>query len=194
MPLLPFLLLTLSTLTILTHAQTHLPKEPPLPWCNLYATDTVTSNMTDYWKVNAHGWSTVVSAYPIRPNAVTTVTFQNVNGGSAMIGVGVLPDATILRTQYVGLFPNSVAFSPFTGKKVFYGGFVDYSTPCVNGDTITMTVDLRPYQNTVEYAKNGLSMGVAFAGLNMWAGEIYLMFSIHAMTHRLRVTNYSVVL
>jgi hypothetical protein len=36
------------------------------------------------------------------------------------------------------------------------------------GDTITMTIDLRPYEGTVSYSKNGLPMGIAFSGLNYW--------------------------
>lgn len=55
-----------------------------------------------------------------------------------------------------------------------------------------MIVDLRPYKYTVEYLRNGKSLGVAFSGLNVWGGDIYVMVSIHAVGHRLRVTHYSV--
>jgi len=70
---------------------------------------------------------------------------------------------------------------------------VDYTTPLIQGDTVTMTIDLRPYNNTVSFARNDLDLGVAFAGLNMWKGDIYIMFGIHAVDHRMRIVNYEVL-
>jgi hypothetical protein len=55
-----------------------------------------------------------------------------------------------------------------------------------------MTIDLRPYKNTVSFAKNGLPMGIAYSGLNNWKTDIYIMFSIHNVNSRVRITDYSV--
>jgi len=73
--------------------------------------------MNDFWKVDAYGWGNVISAYPLRPNTITKVTFEIVVGAIAFIGCGVLPsDLNILRTKEVGLFPDSVSFNPFKGE------------------------------------------------------------------------------
>ena len=68
-----------------------------------------------------------------------------------------------------------------------------YASRAYERDNITMTIDLRPYKNWVSYAKNGLDMGIAFAGLNDWGTEIYIMFGIFVQNHRLKILEYSVV-
>jgi len=40
-----------------------------------------------------------------------------------------------------------------------------------------MTIDMRPYQGTVSFAKNGLPMGIAFAGLHE-LGDVYIYITI----------------
>ena len=56
-----------------------------------------------------------------------------------------------------------------------------------------MTIDLRPQTGgQVSFAKNGVDMGVAFSGLSYW-GDIYIMFSICDVNHRVKVVNYAVL-
>jgi len=74
-----------------------------------------------------------------------------------------------------------------------FGDAVDYTSSSAVGDKITMTIDLRTYKNTVSYARNGLDLGVAFAGLNIWKGDIYIMFGIHDVNSRSRIINYEVI-
>ena len=134
MPVTTPLILLLLYLTSLAHSQQYLPQIGPVPWCNLYATDIATSaDTTEFWKVDRNGWSTIVSAYPLRPNTITKITFMVVNGGSAAFGVGLLPAPDYLRTQCVGQFPNSVSLNPFDGDKFIYGDGIDYTTTCTNG-------------------------------------------------------------
>ena len=56
-----------------------------------------------------------------------------------------------------------------------------------------MSIDLRPYKNEVSYAKNGVSMGIAFSGLNDWGEDIYIMFTLFDVGDRLKITGYTVV-
>ena len=82
---------TLFALISLIFSQQYLPKERGyLPVCDLYATNIARSGDTDFWKVDADGYTTVSSAYPIRPNAVTKVTFKLVTGNNVLLGVGMI--------------------------------------------------------------------------------------------------------
>ena len=56
--------------------------------------------------------------------------------------------------------------------------YVTYGSPAYAGDTIEMTIDLRPFKNKVSFSKNGVSYGPAFSGLNYW-GDVYIMFSFY---------------
>ena len=77
--------------------------------------DISRSGKTDYWKVDGNYWSSIISAYPVRPSAVTKVTIQLVSGYSFMIGCGKGQFSDILRTQYVGQFANSVSYYTLNG-------------------------------------------------------------------------------
>jgi hypothetical protein len=72
------------------------------------------------------------------------------------------------------------------------GDLIDYASPTVSGDKITMTVDLRTYKNKVSFARNGYDLGVAFSGLNYWGDDIYIMFSIWQINHRIKIIKYEV--
>ena len=55
-----------------------------------------------------------------------------------------------------------------------------------------MTIDLRPYENKVSYAKNGVPLGVAYSGLDNWKTDIYIMFSLYYLHDRVRIIDYYV--
>jgi hypothetical protein len=99
---------------------------------------------------------------------VTKVTFRLISGNVFLIGCGKGQFSDILRTQFVGQFANSVSYATGNGEKHKNGDNIDYASSAVVGDTITMTIDLRAYEGTVSYSKNGLPMGIAFSGLNYW--------------------------
>ena len=93
-----------------------LPKQlDSLPVNDLFMSDIARSGKTDFWKVDGHYWSTITSAYPVRPNAITKVTFRIVYGREFLIGCGKGQFSDVLRTQYVGQFPNSVSFHTSSG-------------------------------------------------------------------------------
>jgi len=98
-----------------------------------------------------------------------------------------------LANEYVGKIPNTVSYHVRWGDKYKGGDSVDYASPALVGDKITMTIDLRLYKNRVSFAKNGNNMGVAYSGLNFWGSEIYPMFSILKVGHRIKVLNYELL-
>ena len=108
-----------------------------------------------------------------------------------MIGCGKAQFSHILQTQYVGLFDNSVSYYSANGTKFKNADSIPYASPARAGDTITMTIDLRPFRNTVSYAKNGLPMGIAFSGINVW-GDVYIMFSLAHINERIQIVSYEV--
>ena len=56
---------------------------------DLYCSDIARAGRDSFWKVDGAYWSTVISAYPVRPNAITKVTMYLENGDGFMIGCGV---------------------------------------------------------------------------------------------------------
>jgi hypothetical protein len=66
---------------------------------------------------------------------------------------------------------------------------VDYATPALAGDYVTMIIDLRENFDSLSYEKNKLPLGVSYSGISEW-GDIYIMFSIHWAGHRVKITNY----
>jgi hypothetical protein len=130
--------------------------------------DIARSGKTDFWKVDGNYWSTIISSYPVRPNAVTKVTFMLISGNSFLIGCGKGQFSDILRSQHVGQFANSVSYYTGNGEAYKNNDSIDYASPAIAGDKITMSIDLRPYEGTVSYSKNGLPMGIAFSGLEYW--------------------------
>ena len=184
------LLLTLVTLTITQQTQMYLPKQLNfLPVNDLYMSDVARSGKTDFWKVDGNYWTTITASYPVRPNVVTKISFKV--SGSFMIGCGKAQFTDTLRNQYVGHFPNSVGYYTHNGEKYKNGDNIDYSSGTNAGDTITMTIDLRPFENTVSFAKNGLPMGIAFSGIDVW-GDVYIMFSVGVVNERIQIGSYEV--
>ena len=173
-------------------SQLYLPKQLDfLPVNDLYMSNVARSGLTDFWKVDDNTWTTIIASYPVRPNAVTKVTFKIICGRYFMFGCGKAQFSSTLRSQHVGQFDDSVSYYTSNGYKHKNGDAIDYSSPAMAGDTITMTIDLRPFRNTVSYAKNGLPMGIAFSGINVW-GDVYIMFSLAHINERIQIVSYEV--
>jgi len=79
------LLLVLSCLAI---SQEYLPKEGELLINDLLSNNIARAGDNDFWKVDTDGWSTLISAYPVRPDAITKVIFYPVFGNDWIIGCG----------------------------------------------------------------------------------------------------------
>jgi hypothetical protein len=186
-------IIAILALVCLCLGQQYLPKERGyLPVNDIYMADVARSGNTDFWKVDGNYWTTVTSAYPVRPNAVTKVSFQLISGNQFFIGCGKGPIKDALRFRYVGSIPETLSLEVHSGEKYNYeASRIDYSSPAVQGDIITMTIDMRPYKNSLSFAKNGLPMGIAFSGLNS-LGDVYIMFSLHWIGNRLKITDYEV--
>jgi hypothetical protein len=99
---------------------------------------------------------------------VTKVTFYLENRNGFNIGVGERDINIIKSTGNIYYLPNAAFYCCGDGQKYVRQdeGGSGYSTPCSEGDKVTMTVDLRPYKNELSFAKNGLPLGIAFSGLN----------------------------
>ena len=99
-------------LTVLATAQQYLPKESDyLPMNNLYAKDICRSGRKSFWKCQKDGHSSITSAYPIRPNAVTKVTFYLENNYGFHFGVGER-DINILKSKGdIYHLPNAVFYA-----------------------------------------------------------------------------------
>ena len=63
-------------------------KNDTLQMSNLYSLDIASEDMKSYYKVDANGWSSIISSYPIIPNATTIVDFYLENGHTLAIGCG----------------------------------------------------------------------------------------------------------
>ena len=162
-------LFLLTTIISVILAQTYLSKEGPIPICDFYTEGVARSGDNEFWKI-VDGWKNIISSYPVRPNAVTKVTFQLVTGNYFMLGCANMPDLSYVK-RILGTWPNSHGFHTVDGNKYNNGLLppIPYAAPTKEGDNITMTIDLRPMQKTVSYAKNGVSLGVATGGLNFWS-------------------------
>ena len=82
---------------------------------DLYSHDIARSGYDTFWKVDGNAWATLVSYYPVKKNAVTKVTFLLLSGGSFLIGCG--KKSKIVKNQYIGQFPESVAYFAGNGRK-----------------------------------------------------------------------------
>jgi hypothetical protein len=187
-------LFLLTFFVCLALAQQYLPKEGPLPITDIFSGNIGRSGETDFYKTVENSYSTLISSYPVRPNAVTKVSFLMVQGNRFVFGCGQGFKSDILTGKFCGqvTLPKTVGYSPWQGLKLRNNDYIPYGPPSTAGDTITMTIDLRPFKNTVSFAKNGLPMGIAFAGLNNWDTDIYILFSIFNVNDRIRITGYSV--
>ena len=178
-------LVTILALLALAVTQEYLPKEGPMPICDVFTKDIARSGINDFWKVDQNVWSLVFSALPIRPNVITEVTFYLVNGNGFGIGCGRL-DKTNEGIDGVGLATD-------TGLKWNKNGPDAYSSPAIAGDKIKMTIDMRPMKYTLSFAKNNLDLGIAYGGLNLYRSDIYIYFGINQVGHRIKVIDYKVI-
>ena len=84
--ILTILCLASCFLLTLSSGQTFLPKEGDLPISDVYAVDITRSGRNDFWKTNSDGFTYILSAYPVRMNAVTQVTFYLTVGNKFSLG------------------------------------------------------------------------------------------------------------
>ena len=159
----------------------------PLPIADVYIQHMSRKGKTDFWKVNNDNWIVPISAHALIPGAITKVKFELLNGNRFEMGC-------VKANTQNGAYINKVGYVADSGTKVVFGEVMQYGSPASVGDVITMTVDLRPYENTLSFAKNGLDMGIAFQGLNLWGDEIYVYFAMLYKGHKLRVIGYEVEL
>ena len=97
----------------------------------------------------------------------------------------------LLKSYFVGQLPRTVSY--FTWSWKYKDGDNDkYGSEAIAGDKITMTIDTRPMEYSVSFAKNGLDMGKAFSGLNNWKVPIYILFSFIHIGDRIKIINYEV--
>ena len=59
-----------------------------LLFTDLYSHDIARQGYDTFWKVDGNMWSTVVSKYPVKKNAVTKVTFFMQSGRVFFFGCG----------------------------------------------------------------------------------------------------------
>jgi hypothetical protein len=192
------ILLLLAT-AILTSCQQYLPKEPGfLPMSDLYTRDTARSGLNSFWKVDQAEFSLLISSLPVRPNAITKVTIYLEDGATSHLGVGMKKDPQTLEGGDICRMSGIVSYWSPTGNKckwIANGGRAEqtvYGTPAFEGDNITMTIDMRAYQGSVSFAKNGLPMGIAYAGLHEW-GDIYIYITLYYPNNRIKIIDYQVI-
>ena len=161
-------------------------KTGPLPMCDVFAKNVARSpnGSNDFWKVDVVEWSNLYSALPIRSTAITTVDFFLVHGNDFSIGVATVDTLT-------GQVATALTFHTKSGKKVVYGDHVDYSTPCIAGDSIKMTINMLPNVWTLSFARNGVDLGVAFSGLNR-LGQVFILLALAVPGERIKITDYQV--
>ena len=130
-----FLLLTVVILT--TSAQQFLPKESDyLPVNDLYAKDIARIGRDTFYKVQQRNAATVISAYPVRPNALTKVTFYLDKGNGFHFAVGQKNIEIMKQKGDVFYLPNSVFYSTFIGnlgQKFVNQDGSDYATCAYQG-------------------------------------------------------------
>ena len=64
--------------------------------------------------------------------------------------------------------PDTVGFNSHNGHKYRFGNPVDYNQRCVEGDTITMIINMHKNKEFVKFKRNGNDIGIAFQGLGDW--------------------------
>ena len=112
--------LLVTTLVTLLLAQQYLPKQGKLPMTDIFSYRITRSGDTDFILgiYDEKAYSTVISSYPVRPNAVTSVTFMLVKGNRMIFGCGKGHMSDIINSQYVGQLPQTVGYFPWTGDKI----------------------------------------------------------------------------
>ena len=74
----------------------------------------------------------------------------------------------MLKTQYAGLIPNTVGIWTGNGEKYNFGDYVDYGPPSIEGDNLTMIINMHEDKEFVKFKKNGNDLGIAYSGLGDW--------------------------
>jgi len=121
-------------------------------------------------------WTTLRTVYPVQDNIVTTVQMQVLQTKYGSIRFGLLSKPDNIAGG-IGILPNSWAYDFSSGSKYLSGGSaIQYGSPGSLMDEITIKIDLTE-TGTLEYLKNGDSMGIAFSGLKQ-AGSLYFAFSV----------------
>jgi len=112
-------LLLVATILSLAFAQQYLPKEGYLPITDTFSANIARSGDNDFYKVNENKYSTLISSYPVRPNAITKVTFLMVQGTRFVFGCGQGYMSNVLSGPYVGssVLPNTVGYYNEEGTK-----------------------------------------------------------------------------
>eukprot|EP01013_Petalomonas_cantuscygni_P026888 TRINITY_DN4944_c0_g1_i2.p1 TRINITY_DN4944_c0_g1~~TRINITY_DN4944_c0_g1_i2.p1 ORF type:complete len:243 (+),score=27.19 TRINITY_DN4944_c0_g1_i2:145-873(+) len=107
-------------------------------------------------------WRTVVCSEPLPDRSVFTVHVDALGGppaGPHVLWIGVA-SAPVATRAFLGATPNSWGFSARYGGAANKASELSYGQPYGVGDVIKVTVDLT--LQTIEFAKNGASFGVAF--------------------------------
>jgi len=138
----------------------------------------------------------------VRPNAITKVTIylEDANQGGAWthFGCGKKQDRRTLERGDPCYITDAYTYWGYGGTKLKYNSLDNrceqtvYGSPAFEGDNITMTIDMRPYQGTVSFAKNDVPMGIAFAGLHE-LGDVYIYITLHTPGNRIKITDYQVI-
>ena len=138
-------ILLVLTLLILASPQQFLPKGQSnhFPVNDLHSKDIARSGKDSFWKVDQNGWGLIISAQPVRPNAVTKVTFYMETGDVFIIGCG-MKDIEQLKTNDICQMKNGVEYYTPNGNKCKNYDQTYYASRAFEGDNITMTIDLRP--------------------------------------------------
>ena len=110
----------LLIVVLLTCAQQYLPLDPRyLPITDLYAKDMARSGTDTFWrtKTNAYTTGTLISSYPVRPNAVTKVTVYLEVGDQFHIAVGQKNVPLMYSKGDPFHYPNTVTYWTLAGTK-----------------------------------------------------------------------------
>jgi hypothetical protein len=59
-----------------------------------------------------------------------------------LFGCGI-KTPSLIGNQYVGQLPNTVSYYTYNGEKYKNSDNIDYATPALAGDYVTMIIDLR---------------------------------------------------
>jgi hypothetical protein len=81
--------------------------------------------------------------------------------------IGVFGEKFNLRGNYIGSDEFSCSFYCGDGYKYALNNKIDYGSKAEVGDKIDLILNLTTSYGTVEYVKNGKSMGTAFSGVKL---------------------------
>ena len=116
-------LLLLYTLFTFVFGSKFLPKKLDyLPMNTIYAKNMARSGTSTFWKTATDGGDgnyrgTIISSYPVRPNAVTKVTINMEVGNQFHIAVGQKSIPMMLEKGDTYFYPNTVSYWTKGGTK-----------------------------------------------------------------------------